>query len=442
MKIFDRYILKAHAGPLFFGFFTIMFVFITSFLTRFIDRLVGRGLDFGVMVEMILLQSAWMVSLALPMSVLISTVMAFGNLTNSSEITVMRSGGISIYRLAIPVLVGSLLLAAGDERFNNVLLPEANYRANVLLSDITRLKPAFAVNQGTFSDIIKGYSLMVRKVDSSTGKLEGVLMYDRGRPDVRTVVTAESGRIAFTPDYRYLVMILENGQIHELLLPGMDRYRRISFSRHRYVFEASGYGFERTDSRKGQRGGGDLSAGELLEVGNELRARADACQRTISTDIESLGRQVHQIRQSPQGALRAEPSSRTNLPVAGAVQLTERKIEKLASAIDELDNFRQQYYSTMIDYHKKFSLAFACVAFSLVGIPLGVMARRGGFGVGAALSLLFFVLYWALMIGGEKIAKTGLLTPGVWVWIPDILLATIGISMLYRLNRSITGSTR
>ena len=238
MKIFDRYILKAHAGPLFFGFFTIMFVFITSFLTRFIDRLVGRGLDFGVMVEMILLQSAWMVSLALPMSVLISTVMAFGNLTNSSEITVMRSGGISIYRLAIPVLVGSLLLAAGDERFNNVLLPEANYRANVLLSDITRLKPAFAVNQGTFSDIIKGYSLMVRKVDSSTGKLEGVLMYDRGRPDVRTVVTAESGRIAFTPDYRYLVMTLENGQIHELLLPGMDRYRRISFSRHRYVFEA------------------------------------------------------------------------------------------------------------------------------------------------------------------------------------------------------------
>ncbi|NTV02876.1 MAG: YjgP/YjgQ family permease [Chlorobiaceae bacterium] len=391
MKIFDRYILKAHAGPLFFGFFTIMFVFIISFLTRFIDHLVGRGLDLWVMVEMILLESAWMVSLALPMSVLIATVMAYGNLTNSSEMTVMRSGGVSVYRLAMPVLLASLLLAAGDERFNNVLLPEANFRAKALMSDISRLKPGFAVSQGAFSDFIKGYSLMARKVDSSTGKLEGVLMYDRDRPNVRTVIMAGSGRIAFTPDYRYLVMTLEDGQIHELSLPAMDKYRRISFRKHRYVFEATGYGFERSDSNSGPRGGGELSASELLSMGRELKARADASQRTGSPDME---------------------------------------------------NFRQQYFETMIEYHKKFSLAVACVAFSLVGIPLGVMARRGGFGVGAGLSLLFFVLYWALMIGGEKIAKTGLLTPGVWVWLPDILLSSIGVTMLYRLNRSITGSTR
>ncbi|NTU68466.1 MAG: YjgP/YjgQ family permease [Chlorobiaceae bacterium] len=442
MRIFDRYILKAHAGPLFFGFFTIMFVFIISFLTRFIDHLVGRGLDFWVMVEMVLLESSWMVSLALPMSVLISTVMAFGNLTNSSELTVMRSGGVSIYRLALPVLIASLLLAAGDERFNNVLQPEANIRAKALMSDITRLKPGFAVNQGAFSDIIKGYSLMARKVDSSTGKLEGVLMYDRGRPNVRTVVTAGSGRIAFTPDYRYLVMTLEDGQIHELVLPGMDRYRRISFKNHRYVFEATGYGFERSDSNKGAKGGGELSAAELLVTGNELRARADAAQLKIAGDVEELGRQVREIRKHQQPAPSAVASPPAKLPTARAILATEGKINRLASAMDAVENLRQEYYGIMIEYHKKFSLAVACATFALVGIPLGVMARRGGFGVGAGLSLLFFVLYWALMIGGEKIAKTGLLTPGVWVWIPDILLSAIGITMLYRLNRSITGSGR
>ena len=442
MKILDRYILKAHAGPLFFGFFTIMFVFITSFLTRFIDLLVGRGLDFGVMIEMLLLESAWMVSLALPMSVLISTVMAFGNLTNSAEMTVMRSSGVSIYRLAMPVLIGSLLLAAGDERFNNVLLPEANYRANALMSDISRLKPGFAIRQDAFSDIIKGFSLMARKVDSSTGRIEGVLIYDRERPDVRTVITAERGRIAFTPDYRYLVMTLENGQIHELSLPGMESYRRISFRKNRYVFEATGYGFERSDS-KGPRGGRELSAAELLVMGNELQARVQACQRSNAREFERLKREIGHIRQRSSATEPDETSpSGPMLRVARAIDTNEAQITGLASAVEQLNDLRQQYYVTMIEYHKKYSLPLACVVFALVGIPLGVMARRGGFGVGAGLSLLFFVLYWAMMIGGEKIARTGLLTPGVWVWMPDLLLASIGLFMLYRLNHSISGSTR
>jgi lipopolysaccharide export system permease protein len=427
MKILDRYILKTHAGPLFFGFFTIMFVFILSFLTRLIDKLVGRGLDTGVLIEMVLLESAWMVSLALPMSVLIATVMAFGTLTNSSEMTVMRSGGISVYRLIMPVLVGSLLLSLCSERFNNVLLPEANYRANMLLSDITRLKPGFAVDQGSFSNAIKGFSLMVRKVDGKTGELEDVVMYDKERPNIRTVVTAGKGRITFTPDYRNLVMTLENGQIHELSLPGMNKYRRIYFRKHRYVFEATGYGFERSDENKGKRGGRELSASELLVIGEELRSRVSALERTISSASGVAGKT-------------AGLSGQVSGPGHSAAE--EKKIADLEILTDQLDSFRESYYMTMIEYHKKYSLAFACVAFALVGAPLGVMARRGGFGVGAGLSLLFFVLYWALMIGGEKITKKGILPPVVAVWMPDILLAAIGLYMLHRLSNSITGSTR
>jgi lipopolysaccharide export system permease protein len=438
MKILDRYILKTHAGPLFFGFFTIMFVFILSFLTRLIDRLVGRGLDPGVLIEMVLLQSAWMVSLAMPMSVLIATVMAFGTLTNSSEMTVMRSGGISVYRLVMPVLVGSLLLALCDERFNNVLLPEANYRANMLLSDITRLKPGFAVDQGSFSNAIKGFSLMVRKVDGKTGELEDVVMYDKERPNIRTVVTAGKGRITFTPDYRYLVMTLEDGQIHELALPGMNKYRRIYFKKHRYVFEAAGYGFERSDENKGKRGGRELSASELLVIGEELRSRVAALERSVNSGSGELKNEVGIIRQASGPVHPAVSGS----GAGRAMEATEKKITDLNMQMDQLNDFREQYYMIMIEYHKKYSLAFACVVFALVGAPLGVMARRGGFGVGAGLSLLFFVLYWALMIGGEKIMKKGMLPPVVGVWMPDILLAAIGLFMLQRLSNSITGSTR
>jgi lipopolysaccharide export system permease protein len=308
-----------------------------------------------------------------------------------------------------------------------VLLPEANYRANMLLSDITRLKPGFAVDQGSFSNAIKGFSLMVRKVDGKTGELEDVVMYDKERPNIRTVVTAGKGRITFTPDYRNLVMTLENGQIHELSLPGMNKYRRIYFRKHRYVFEATGYGFERSDENKGKRGGRELSASELLVIGEELRSRVSALERTISSASGVAGK-------------RAGLPGQVSGPGHSAAE--EKKIADLEILTDQLDSFRESYYMTMIEYHKKYSLAFACVAFALVGAPLGVMARRGGFGVGAGLSLLFFVLYWALMIGGEKITKKGILPPVVAVWMPDILLAAIGLYMLHRLSNSITGSTR
>ncbi len=435
MKLLDRYILKAHAGPLFFGFFTIMFVFILSFLTRFIDRLVGKGLDVRVMVEMVLLESAWMVSLALPMSVLIATVMAFGSLTNNSEMTVMRSGGISVYRLVAPVIAVSMLLAFCSERFNNVLLPEANYRANALLSDITRLKPGFALEQGAFSNVIQGFSIMVRKVDSKSGALEEIIMYDRERPSLRTVVTARKGRIAFTPDYRFLIMHLDDGQIHELALPGMDRYRRIAFGRHRYVFAASGYGFERSDERNGKRGGRELSADELWIQGASLKSSVDSCARALQRGPSGLGQDAGVSARNPERQV-ADTTSGTVGGAAGHDTVAAQ------SPLEALRLLQEQYVTTMIEYHKKYSLAVACVVFAFVGAPLGVMARRGGLGVGAALSLLFFVMYWALMIGGEKIARQAMVAPAVAVWAPDVLIGAAGMFMLYRLNHSISGSTR
>jgi lipopolysaccharide export system permease protein len=442
MKILDRYILKAHAGTFFFAFVTIMFVFILSFLTKFLDRLVGKGLDIGVVVEMVLLQSAWMVGLAVPMAVLVATVMAFGALTNSSELTVMRSGGISMYRLVAPVLIASLFLSLLVERFNNVMMPEANYRANALLSDITKMKPGFGIDKNSFSDVIKGYSIMARKVDNKTGDLFGVVLYDRERPEVRTVITAAKGRIAFSSDYRYLILTLEDGQINELIMPKMDQYRRMFFAKHRYVFEATGYGFERSDENGHRRGGRELSAKELLAMGNEFQSKADKAEHSIGAQLDVLKGQIDLIRKNR--GVASGPVAGA-LPVAfpeKAIESADSMIQDVTSGIAEVDKNRIEYNNYMVEYHKKYSLAFACMVFAIVGAPLGVMARRGGFGIGAALSLLFFVLYWVLMIGGEKIADRGLLSPAVSVWLPNVILSAVGLYMLFRLTRSVTASSR
>lgn len=438
MKIFDRYILKTHLGTFFFAFVTIMSVFILSFVTKFLERLIGKGLDFGIIAEVVLLQSAWMVELAVPMAVLVTTVLAFGSLTNSSELTVMRAGGISIYRLVAPVLLVALALSLLMERYSNVLMPEANYRANALFADITRLKPALGIDKNSFSNIIKGYSIMARDVDSNTGELLDIVLYDRERPDVRTLILAEKGTIGFSPDNTHLVLTLEKGEIHELKLPEMDRYRTMSFAKNRYVFEMTGYGFERSEEGGRRRGGKELSASNLLAVAREFREKGEAAERSAVSGVDELKAGIVHIRSGNR-------SSSAILPPAvpgRALEAVDGMLDELAVQLDRMQRNHEEYRISMIEYHKKYSLAFACLVFAMVGAPLGIMARRGGFGAGAALSLGFFVLYWVLMIGGEKIAEQGMLTPVVSVWLPDAILTCAGLFMMYRLSHSVNASAR
>jgi len=178
MKIIDRYILKAHVGSFLFAFVTIIFVLILQFFATFADRFMGKGIGFTAMVELILLQSAWMVGLAAPMAVLVSVVMAFGSLTTTSEMTVFRASGISLYRLMMPVLLAGLLLSLFVERFNNVVLPEANYYAKSLMVDIARSKPAFGLAENAFSTLVDGYSIFVRSTDEHSKELRGIVIYD------------------------------------------------------------------------------------------------------------------------------------------------------------------------------------------------------------------------------------------------------------------------
>ncbi|NTW53479.1 MAG: YjgP/YjgQ family permease [Chlorobaculum sp.] len=437
MKILDRYILKEHLGTFFFAFVTIMFVFILSFLTKFLERLIGKGLDFRIIAEVVALQSAWMVGLAVPMAALVATVMAFSSLTNSTELTVMRSGGISIYRLVAPVLIAALGLSLLMERFNNVLMPEANYKANALFADITRMKPGLGIDKNAFSDVIKGYSIMVKDIDNSTGELRDIVLYDRGRSNVRTVIMAARGRIEFSYDYRYLILTLEDGQVHELTMPRMDRYRKMVFAKNRYVFDATGYGFERTEEENRRRGGKELSAADLLAMAREFHLKSNVAERSIDKGIEELRTQIATIR-NRRDATDALPPAVTGR----AIETVDAMIDNLSARVGQMQENRDSFNDYMVEYHKKYSLAFACLVFAVVGAPLGVMARRGGFGAGAALSLFFFVLYWALMIVGEKIADRGVLLPAIAVWLPNLILTGSGLFMLNRLSHSMSGSGR
>jgi len=443
MKIIDRYILKSHIGPFFFAFFTIIFVLVLQFFTGFADRFIGRGIGFFTFLELIVLQSAWMFGLAAPMAVLIAVVMAFGSLTTTSEMTIFRASGISLYRLMIPVLCAGLLLSALVERFNNVVLPQANYYAKSLMVDIARSKPAFGLTQNAFSTLMDGYSILVRESDERSKEIRGIVIYDDTRPDYTVMVSAEKGTVDFTGDYRYLVMTLINGEIHEVKQPDHKTYRHVSFKKHRFVFESSGFGFARSSERRLRSGDSELSATELLSICNEFKQRISESEKRIGKPLEILTYSVTAGRSGGTEKIRTQSGNRDKKIVeASASGYVDRQLGRLDGELKAIESNRSMYNSYMAEYHKKYALSLACFVFVLVGAPLGVLARRGGFGVGAAVSLLFFVMYWMIMISGEKIAERGMLDPFISMWMANIIMASIGIGLMVSLTGAVFNTSR
>jgi len=445
MNILTRYILKSHIGPFVFGFTTVVFVFLMQFLARYLDRFVGKGLELSVIIELIVLQIAWMAVLAAPMAVLISTLMTFGNMMNSSEMTAIRASGISLFRIMIPIIFAGGILTYLMERFNNIVLPEANHQAKVLLMDISRAKPSFGLEENVFSDMIRGYTILARQTDEKTSNITGVTIYDDRNYSRKLVITADSGFFEFTSDLRNMIMTLKHGEMHELVNPEKLSYRRIKFEKHKVVFDATGFGFERSDEKSISRGDRELSASTMIGICDSLEERVNkACAIITDTLDAELNRLMHiPAEHDSVGMSQATFTVSDTLDILAHIP-QKRHYAILDRAITlarvHLNEAHHQYFTInsdtrminkyLVEVHKKYSIPFACLFFVFVGVPLGVLARRGGFGIGAGLSLVFFLLYWVFLIGGEKLADRNIVSPAIAMWMGNVVIATVGAVLL------------
>ncbi len=408
--ILYRYILRAHLAPFLFSLAVLIFIFLLQFVMKFIDQLVGKGLSVWVVVELIALNLAWMLVLAVPMSVLVATLMAFGGLSANHEITSMRAAGVSLFRMMSPVLAASVVLTVLIFFFDNDVLPDANHRAKTLTIDIRRKKPTLTLQPGLFSQDISGYSILVRKTFEHSNDLEGVTIYDYTNPNANVLITAEEGTISFSSDYRHLIMDLRRGEIHELMADNFKEYRRFQFEKHRIVMKAEGFEFERSPDNAFARGDRELSIQSMMTIVDSLKGVIANIQKRI----ESLTSQT------------AEKDSLDRLRNIQPVIESQRNL--ISYAETQIDQY-------MVEVHKKYALPAACMIFVLVGVPVGIMARRGTFGVAASFSLGFFLFYWACLIGGEKLADRGLATPFIGMWFANILIGAFGIYLIIRSMR-------
>jgi lipopolysaccharide export system permease protein len=424
-----RYILRAHAGPFLFALSTLMFLFLLQFVMKFIDQLVGKGLSAWVILELITLNLSWMLVLAIPMSVLVAVLMAFGDLSSRNEITALKAGGVSIYRMMAPALAAAAVVAAFMIWFNNDVLPESNHRLKALTIDIRRKRPTLTLVDGVFSQEIPGYSILVKDVSRKTNDLSDVTIYDYTSPAVSVVITARKGRVSFSGDYRKLIMDLSEGEIHQYDLTDRSAYRRIRYEKHRVAMPVEGFDFERTAEGAFSRSDRELSAGAMLKIVDSLSAVRDGLEKDFR---EMMNRDVERrMKAEPGGRAGKAPipwPNATGNPLLQAQTLSAG----VATSLFQLDVVRRQIDQYLVEIHKKYSIPVACLVFVLVGVPLGIMSRRGGFGTAATLSLGFFIVYWACLIGGEKLADRDIVSPFVGMWAANILIGTVGIYLTVR----------
>lgn len=440
-------LLKAYIGPFLLTFFVALFIFEMQFLWKHVDDLMGKGLEISVILELLLYASAKLVNLALPLAILLSSIMSMGNLAENYELTAMKSAGNSLIRILRPLLVFIGIISISAFYFANNAWPIANLKFRSLLYSVVEQRPAFNLKAGVFYNGIEGFSIRVKEKDQETGELTDVLIYDHRSPERgnRTVIRAERGTMEQTADKRFLVLTLYNGHSYD---------EQLDANRRDPVFPHVKNSFEKDIIRM------DLSAFEFSKASEDLFANSydmmslsqlDASLDTIAQKTKlieaEMDRYIHQsvsINRDSLDLSTVQAASNSKYFFEQLKNAQQRRVITVAK--DYARKSRSYLERTMqdieakgkyadrhkIEWHRKFFFAFACLVLFFIGAPLGAIIRKGGLGLPTVFAILLFVLYYILTISGEKMAKTGTLEPWMGMWMSTVFLLPLGFWLTYK----------
>ncbi len=447
MKILTRYIIKEHIGPFLFSLMILMFVFVTKFLVQYINRFLGKGLSLQTILELIYLNLAWMLALAIPMSVLVASLMAFGRMSADNEIIILKSSGINIFQIVRPALLGAAVVMVFMIWFNDKVLPEFNHQARLLFQSISRKKPTLQLEPGVFLKIKKMQlfteaierpvaSHLLQKSDltapeydqfSTHDRLRHVIIFDQSSSDLQRTIIADYGYLVFDERQGRLVLTLFNGEIHEMDTRKFSEYRRLHFERNVFYIPAPEMVFKREES--------DIRGDREMSI-EMMKERIAKYRENILQEKEKIRTLLKKVLYSPQEvqhliAMAADSAPPISMEYGAGTRLASLQVQ-IQAARSSMGYYQRQINKLEVEIHKKYSIPFAAIVFVLIGAPLGIKARRGSLGVGFTFSLGFFILYWACLIGGEELADRQLLSPFWAMWFPNVIVGLWGVYLTIR----------
>jgi lipopolysaccharide export system permease protein len=469
MRILSRYVLARLVAPFGFALAALTGFMLLNQVARRFDTLAGKGLEWTVIGEVFLLCIPFILALTLPMAVLVAVLFSFSNLAADSEVTAMRASGVSVPQLVLPVFIWSLLMAVFTFGFVDQVLPRSNARLRTLLFDISRKSPTFQLNEQVVNTIPESqYFLRAGAIDQVRGMLRDVAIYDLSGQFSRRIVYADSGTMTALGGGRHLQLILHSGTVHEFRGDEESAFRLTGFLRNEVILRNVQDSLER---RTGDviRGDREMSTCEMLEVvrtaGSEISEARETRASLLERDLAVvLGKTptAEEPEPVPPGALPlycrlVDRVQALVLPKTAEAQATAQQrparpqgtVEASglaswpevngAAANERSAQRRADKY--LVEVHKKFSIAAACVTFVLIGIVLALRFPRGGMGLVIGGAMAVFSVFWVGLTAGEALADKGYIRPWLAMWSPNIVLGIVGVIGIMRVNRE-SGSTR
>lgn len=443
-------------GLLFFGtFFICQFVLMMQFLWRYVDELIGKGLSMEVMAQFFWYMGLMLVPQALPLAILLSSLITFGNLGESSELTAIKAAGISLMQSFRSLIVISILVSLASFYFQNNIGPMSNVKMAQLLISMKQKSPELEIPEGRFYDGIPNCNLFVQKKNMETGKLYGIMIYRMtGSYEDQAIILADSGMLQSTAEKKHLVLSLwsgewfENMQASELANSASVPYRRETFIEKKIILDYDG-GFNMTDA-------GLFSGNAKGKSLSQIYHSVDS----LNHDYDSIGRNFYHLMQ--RNCLDVRPVSKNDSLLALKrvkdekvnidsvfVKLSERKkqevmnraLSRVQSQVSELDfqsmftsdadrNIRQHY----IEAINKFTLALSCLIFFFIGAPLGAIIRKGGLGIPVIISVLVFIIFYVLDSMGYRMSRDGVWTVWFGKALAPAVLTPVAVFVTYKAN--------
>lgn len=449
LKKLDILVIKAFIGPFIATSFITLLVLVMQFFWLYIDDFVGKGLSPAVILEFIWYQSAVLVPLSLPLSVLISSLMTFGNLGETFELVAIKSAGISLLRFMRPLFFITFLISGVAFLFSNYVIPVATLKSRTLLGDIYYAKPAFDLKEGVFYDRIDGFAMKVGKKERDS-IIKNVIIYEAGSPLQDNFIIAESGVMRISQDRRYLEMDLYNGWRYEEKGQKAEKttdFIRIGFKEFSKQFDISTLIFRQTADSVNKNNQKMLNMRQLQKVIDSLEKKEKIFGSKIGFTQSFGGLQFVKYFDSSwtitnRDTLKDVTSFEELLPDSARLTVNRETANHMSSlrannnvSLSEYVSLHKDLRLHKIEWHRKISLSLACVVLFLIGAPLGSIIRKGGVGTPLVFAIIFFMVFYFSSTTGEKLAKEATFSPFSGMWLSTFVLVPIGGFLIYKALR-------
>ncbi|WP_106830193.1 LptF/LptG family permease [Parabacteroides pacaensis] len=465
--------------PLFFMTFGIcLFIVLMQFLWRYIDDMVGKGLDIPVLGEMLFYAALSLVPMALPLSILLASLMTFGNLGERLELLAMKSAGISLVHIMRPLIITLFFISIGAFFFQNNVTPISQVKLYTLLSSMRQKSPELDIPEGAFCNEIAGYNLYVKQKDKKTGLLRDIMIYDYSHGfEQATVIVADSGRLKTAANKLFLVLTLYNGESFQNLKEQKNSvnkkqeavpYRRETFATREILIEFDA-NFTRLDDSYMQNQYVGKGLKELQSSIDSMTVRLDSIKNVnAQAVITSSYKKTLGIPSTPVTTTKQTSSGDKNSQdnISNLQEETEEKkpvivmnydslyqaqtpatqSALLSRAITDVDGLKSNYFFNaailgddayrmrrhFTEWHRKFTVPFACIVFFFIGAPLGAIIRKGGLGMPVVISVVLFIFYYIIDNIGFKMARDGIWDAWEGMWLSSAILTPLGIFLTYK----------